>query len=312
MDNRKKSKKYYWIKLTNDFLTSEKVDFLVSQDGGNGFAYVVLYQCLCLKTVNNDGQLVTQIGEILIPYDIAKLKRDLKWFSLEQLQRAFELFSKLGLIYKNDEGIIAIADFDRLIGSETYGAIEKREQRKRLPQTIDKPIDNTIDNVYVDIRDKSIEIRDIDNREIDIRKKNNDKNRLNEIKANGFAGELFLKLVDCEYVSLYELDTEDYINLFNELLTKYEIKDIKIKLDYFIHSCAHYLPTGEKDKQDKPLFAYKVTDTINNRFIYLKNSLDRAWQENVEPYPGLDEYLEDQIDEAPSNNDDDSDDDLPF
>lgn len=40
-------KRYFWIKLREAFMTSDTVDFLMSQkDGAN---YVVLYQMLCLK-----------------------------------------------------------------------------------------------------------------------------------------------------------------------------------------------------------------------------------------------------------------------
>ena len=41
--------KFFWIKLTDAFLTSDTVDFLMSQEGGAN--YVVLYQMLCLKTL---------------------------------------------------------------------------------------------------------------------------------------------------------------------------------------------------------------------------------------------------------------------
>jgi hypothetical protein len=52
MNNANKKKRYHWFKLTEDFLSSEKVDYLVSQDSGNGFAYVMIYQCLCLLAIN--------------------------------------------------------------------------------------------------------------------------------------------------------------------------------------------------------------------------------------------------------------------
>jgi hypothetical protein len=42
-----------------------------------------------------------------------------------------ELYKKLGLIYENNEGILAISDFDRLIGSQTCGAEKKALQRQR-------------------------------------------------------------------------------------------------------------------------------------------------------------------------------------
>ena len=59
-----KDKKFYWIKLRQSLLTSEKVDFLMSQK--NGAYYVVLYQCLCLKTINSAGELANKIGELIM------------------------------------------------------------------------------------------------------------------------------------------------------------------------------------------------------------------------------------------------------
>ena len=58
-------KRYYWIKLKDSFMSSDEIDYLMSQpDGAN---YVVLYQMLCLKTINTNGCLVSKIGEMLIP-----------------------------------------------------------------------------------------------------------------------------------------------------------------------------------------------------------------------------------------------------
>lgn len=118
--------RYYWIKLTDRFLESDTVDFLMSQkDGAN---YVVLYQMLCLKTVNNNGVLARKLGEILIPYDIDKITRDCKFFSIDTVRIALELYKRLGLVYEQDDGILRITDFDRLVGSQTYGAEKKQLQ----------------------------------------------------------------------------------------------------------------------------------------------------------------------------------------
>jgi hypothetical protein len=119
----------YWIKLTDRFISSDTVDFLMYQkDGAN---YVVLYQMLCLKTVNNGGVLARALGEMIVPYDVEKIQRDCKWFSVDTVRIALELYKKLGLIYENNEGILAISDFDRLIGSQTCGAEKKALQRQR-------------------------------------------------------------------------------------------------------------------------------------------------------------------------------------
>lgn len=124
----------YWIKLTDRFISSDTVDFLMSQkDGAN---YIVLYQMLCLKTVNNGGILARELGEMIVPYDIEKIQRDCKWFSADTVRVALELFKKLGLIYETNDGILAISEFDRLIGSQSYGAEKKALQRQRKEENL--------------------------------------------------------------------------------------------------------------------------------------------------------------------------------
>ena len=118
--------RYYWIKLTDRFLESDTVDFLMSQkDGAN---YVVLYQMLCLKSVNNNGVLARQIGELIIPYDEEKITRDCKYFNIDTVRIALELYKRLGLVYEQEDGILRIADFERLIGSQTISAEKKQLQ----------------------------------------------------------------------------------------------------------------------------------------------------------------------------------------
>lgn len=151
--------RYYWIKLTDRFMTSDTVDFLMSQkDGAN---YVVLYQMLCLKTVNNDGVMARKLGEMIVPYDVDKIQRDCKWFSIDTVRIALELYKKLGLIYENNDGIFAISNFDRMIGSQTYGAEKKELQKARGGTKVENfPPEKEIKR-----------LRDKENREQDIKEK---------------------------------------------------------------------------------------------------------------------------------------------
>lgn len=122
----------YWIKLTDRFFDSDAVDFLMTKK--NGANYVVLYQMLCLKTVNNGGVLARTLGEVIIPYDVEKIQRDCKWFSSDTVRVALDFYKKLGLIYENRDGIFAISEFDRLIGSQSVGAEKKAIQRRNREQ----------------------------------------------------------------------------------------------------------------------------------------------------------------------------------
>lgn len=126
-------RRLFWIKLTDTFMSGDTVDFLMSQKEGAN--YVVLYQMLCLKTVNNGGVLAGELGEILVPYNIEKIQRDCKWFSIDTVRHALNLYMQLGLVYEINNGILAISDFDELVGSQTYGAAKKAVQKqKKLPE----------------------------------------------------------------------------------------------------------------------------------------------------------------------------------
>lgn len=157
-------KRYYWIKLKESFMTSDVVDFLMSQkDGAN---YVVLYQMLCLKTINTDGRLSRQIGEIIIPYDVEKIQRDCKWFSADTIRVALELYTRFGLVYRDVDGTLVMTDHENLVGSETNWAVQKRNQQKNAaalpPAEGGKSVESEVENFHPDIRDKSIENRDKD------------------------------------------------------------------------------------------------------------------------------------------------------
>ena len=137
------TQRYYWIKITDRFMTSDTVDFLMEQkDGAN---YVVRYRMLCLKTVNNDGRLSRTIGEVIIPYDEAKIQRDTKWFTIDTIRVALELYKKLGLIYEQEDGIFRITDFDKMIGSQT--PVAERVARYRERQKALQCNENVTENV---------------------------------------------------------------------------------------------------------------------------------------------------------------------
>lgn len=150
-------KRYYWIKLKTDFFNQETIDFLLSQE--NGCQYIVLYQMLCLNTANNNGEMATRIGEMIVPYDINKIVRDTKYFTYDTVAVALELFKKLGLIYQEEGQILKISNFDEMVGSETSSAKRVREYRERQKALqCNANVTQEIRDKRLDIRDKSIDI----------------------------------------------------------------------------------------------------------------------------------------------------------
>lgn len=143
-----KDKRFYWLKLKSEFMNGEIVDFLMSQK--NGANYVVLYQMLALKTMNTNGKLCCEIGEVIIPFDPEKIQRECKWFDIDTIRVAIELYSKLGLVYKNEDGVLQITQFEELVGSETYWAKQKRlERNKDVGQSLDNVQNTLISNISI-------------------------------------------------------------------------------------------------------------------------------------------------------------------
>lgn len=162
-------KRYYWIKLKDSFMNSEVVDFLMSQPSGAN--YVVLYQMLCLKTINTGGRLTCQIGDIIIPFNMEKIQRDCKWFSLDTIRVALGLYKQLGLIYEEQDGTLVLANHTEMVGSETdYAAKNRRIRSNAANKELQaghtgghNVSTDSGENVSTDIRDKRIDIRDKDN-----------------------------------------------------------------------------------------------------------------------------------------------------
>lgn len=123
----------YWIKLHGSHFESDgDFDFLMSQK--NGAEYIVLYQLLCLNTMNSKGELASQLGEVIIPYDVDKIVRDCKYFSRDTVVVALELYKKLGLIYSQEDGVLRITNHDEMVGSEAGSTKRVRAFRERQKQ----------------------------------------------------------------------------------------------------------------------------------------------------------------------------------
>lgn len=154
------SKKYWYIQLNVNFFEDERIDWLCEQK--NGYAYVVLYLKLCLKTANNNGILTRQIGDMIIPYNVDKIA-EITHINVDIVRVALELYKKIGLVYEADENcnFMRLPDVPGMVGCVTQAAIEKRKQRQRKHLAITDNVQDIVqDNVPQELRDKSLELRD--------------------------------------------------------------------------------------------------------------------------------------------------------
>lgn len=208
------NKRYYWIKLKTDFFNQQTIDFLLSQK--NGCEYIVLYQMLCLNTANNNGEMCSKIGEMIVPYNVEKIVRDTKYFDFDTVTIALGLFKKLGLIYEEKDKILKITNFNEMIGSETSSAKRVREYRKKQ-KALQCNIDVTQE---IENRDKSIDK--------DINIENNNNNNYNYIYNNSSSSDEIINFIENNFgrtLSSFEFEKINcWLNEFNSDIVKHAIE----------------------------------------------------------------------------------------
>ena len=164
-----KAKRYYWLKLKEDFFEDDTIAWIEEQERGKD--YVLFYLKLCLKSIKNDGRLIRTVGDMLIPYSIKKLA-EITRTDLDTAMVAIQLFQKAGLVELVEGDEIYLTKLEDMVGSETQNASIQRNRRNQKVLSESKSDNVTTmssecyDNVEkmssqsIEYRDKSIEYRD--------------------------------------------------------------------------------------------------------------------------------------------------------
>ncbi|MGM9519550.1 MAG: phage replisome organizer N-terminal domain-containing protein [Phascolarctobacterium sp.] len=166
--------KYYWLKLKEDFFQQEAIEWLEEQK--NGKEYSLFYLKLCLKSLQNAGTLVRQIGTKTIPYTVKKLA-EVTNTTLVIAKEALEALMDIGLVIERNDGALFIPGLAEMVGSEASNANALRQKRYRDRHKSYEGVTNSnaqrnasnnnsntssVTNSNVDIRDKRLEIRNYD------------------------------------------------------------------------------------------------------------------------------------------------------
>lgn len=130
------TKKYYWLKLKEDFFDDDTIEWIEEQP--NGEKYSLFYLKLCLKSLKTNGILIRNVGEMLIPYDINKLAEITKT-DIDTARVAMELFKNIGLIQILENGEIYLTQLKNMVGSESKWAEKKRIQRAKKTEELPTP-----------------------------------------------------------------------------------------------------------------------------------------------------------------------------
>lgn len=119
------SKRYYWLKLKEDFFSSKYIKYIRAQD--NGDLMLCVYLELQLKSLKNVG---TISYDKLLPSCAEEVAFDLGE-TVEIVNRTISLLEKLGLLELKGDGSLYLPAVKDVVGSETPAAERQRRRRAR-------------------------------------------------------------------------------------------------------------------------------------------------------------------------------------
>ncbi len=151
------AKKYYWLKLKEDFFDDDAISWLEEQPKGK--EYALFYLKLCLKSLKTDGILIRTVGTMLVPYDMKKLSEITKT-EFDTVVVAMELMKNIGLVEILENGEIFLPGLHQMVGSESQWAKYKKKNGKL--ENFQQDSNGVPKNLQTENRDKEIE-KEIDN-----------------------------------------------------------------------------------------------------------------------------------------------------
>ena len=122
------SKKYYYLKLKDNFFDSEQMIILESLPDGHLYSNILLK--LFLRSLKNNGRLMFNDK---IPYDAYILSKVVRQ-PVGVVEKAIQTFKDFGLIDIMDNGAIYMLDIQNFIGESSTEADRQRNYQHRISQ----------------------------------------------------------------------------------------------------------------------------------------------------------------------------------
>ena len=120
------NKKYYYLRLKDNFFDSDELKILESMKDGYLYSNILLK--LYLRSLKNDGKLVVNDR---IHYN-AEMLASVTGHQIGTVKQALSIFKDLGLIDVLENGAIYMLDIQNFIGRGSSEADRKREYRQRI------------------------------------------------------------------------------------------------------------------------------------------------------------------------------------
>ena len=135
------NKKYYYLKLKENFFDSDELILLESQPDGYLYSNILLK--LYLRSLKNNGKLMFNER---IPYN-AEILSKVTRHNVAVVEKALYLFEELGLIEKLSNGAIYMLDIQNFIGKSSTEADRKRNYRNVITDEKAMLLNDNVTNV---------------------------------------------------------------------------------------------------------------------------------------------------------------------
>ena len=142
MGNETNNKRFYWLKLQDNFFKNARIKKLRRLAGGD--TYTIIYLKLMLLTTKTNGVFIYEGIENTIEEEIA-LKLDEK---IEDVKLLWCYLLNNQMVEERENGDILIPEVSSNVGSETYNNIYKKSKKLELfqPDSNRIPIEIDIEN----------------------------------------------------------------------------------------------------------------------------------------------------------------------
>ena len=239
------NKKYYYLKVKENFYDSEEM--IILQNMQDGYLYSDILMKLYLRSLKNNGKLMFKD---VIPYTPSALAQVVR-HQVGTVEKALKIFQDLELIEVLDNGAIYMLDIQNFIGESSTEADRIRNYRAKIKE------DKESVQMLQQMNDKSkteIEIEIEKNIEIEIEKKKELEIEKNKKKK-----------------SITEID-----ELINDNFTDKEIIDTVYEFIKMRKAIKKPLTTRGLQLMIKKL--YSLTTNVDEQIEILNNSIMNNWQ----------------------------------
>lgn len=216
------NKKYYYLKLKENFFDNDDMKLLESMD--NGYLYSNILLKLYLKSLKNNGRLMFKE---IIPYN-TKMIATLTNHNIDIVEKAMKIFKEFNLIDVLDNGAIYLLEIENFIGKSSSEADRIRKYRTKV-ETEKKQL----------LSSHSVQMYDKCTPELELKKEIKKDNKIYTHEIINLVTDFF-NYQQSQHPNIIKTITENKINISCEVveklirIDKYTLDEIKNVLNFAV------------------------------------------------------------------------------